>query len=1428
MHFPLRRLVAAMITVAGLGAAMNRSLAQPVPWVALKQAGPEETFYWNDAENWLSGQVPDSDVIGSFADIVLGGPPNPLIWGDRGPDDLLTPEEVTEWLERAPGKTVVIYTKPDGLGNTFGSITLEAFPVNTIDDTELEFRIVDDLDAITMNVGQRTVVKHHEGTVTSSITIEGGEATARYELGGTGVVDHDRWYHDSGAFNIGANGVLAVSGGRIEASLSELNVKGTADGDGLYQQSGGDATFVLANVGYGGSAAVEVSGGTLTFSPMSGGREVYFGYLSLWTPETVLAEAETRLSISGGRVEIGPQDADTTQLVMGENYASRLELSGTGALEVHGDIFLGGKSDGYLQIDGGTIDALRLWVGNAAEVGAADDSYHGESIAVQNGGTVTLHYDLGSDQYGLRIGAPNAKEHSYTLNGGALNTDVTLVGDHAAFVQNGGVHTTEFLKLQSDVALAPYTLNHGALVVGDHASIHRNAVFTINDGTAEFAELAVTENGVFNYAGGTVSATSLDLRGEAAQLNHGAGLTLRVSGGADMADGFVYTVPTGGELEIGGTTEVFHDSRIEVPTGVLSLGAASFYGTSRLIQSGGNVVMTGDTRLEESARWEQSAGTTLHTALLEVGTVSDTLGAAALAQTGGVFSGTDFKVNYGGKLQLDGGTTTFGQDGSVAGLLNIGADGGLTARDLTLRIGGALTQAGDLTVRTLSVIGDAEAYLDGGTTTIGSGGLQVIHAGDAGTVRVDGAAVTTARADIGAGSVVRVYSGSLVVTGATQVLEDGALHNQGGSLSMDTLTIASGGVARFSGGDSTVTGLLDVTDRLYVEGGNLTAGSANLREGSVTSLTGNSFTVTGATQLDGALVIDGGSADFGTATVQTGGTLMVSGGEVTVDGDTRVETGGAWEISAGEVEVMGETVVDGSLTLSGGTLRSDGFVFAPGTFTWTGGTLDFAGNDLEVSTTSTWGPVLGIGAGQTLRVGGLIDVLPGGNLTLAGGVIETGDLHVVQNATNDFAISAGGQLTVAGDLNYDGVRVVTPGAKFLQVGGASTVAVGGNFNVGTWSRVSQFGGSQIEVGGTLRLGSDEWHETEYLLSGANTVLQTGSTIVGAGGKGTFTHFGDGGLRHIVSGDLVVGQGVTGNGTYTLRAGAQLDAGRLLIGADGATGTFTNTEATLNVTGTVENRGTFTQTGGLNRRGVTHAALFDNRGTVTLSETTLDAVVNNTGTMRLEGYVAWKDGVTHTNSGTLTIDRGSSDFFYLGAGSTLMNQLGGVIEGNGGIGNGTGLRSAIIDHGTLAPGIGAGSIAQLTIYGNYEQMSDAVIALEVAGLNASQYDRLAVSINGSADFGGALQIDFINGYTPSVGDTYNFISGANTRYAFTDVEVRGLGADLSWRAVESGGAFGITIVQAATSAVPEASTYTLWVGALTLTWAWGRRRRNRST
>jgi sugar lactone lactonase YvrE len=164
-----------------------------------------------------------------------------------------------------------------------------------------------------------------------------------------------------------------------------------------------------------------------------------------------------------------------------------------------------------------------------------------------------------------------------------------------------------------------------------------------------------------------------------------------------------------------------------------------------------------------------------------------------------------------------------------------------------------------------------------------------------------------------------------------------------------------------------------------------------------------------------------------------------------------------------------------------------------------------------------------------------------------------------------------------------------------------------------------------------------------------------------------------------------------------------------------------------------------------------------------------AAITNSGTCYLNGVVI---DLSSTSAGDAHMRADSAPTGFIQAGGVLdfgpLNQAGTIIGDvvvNGGTITGSGaiIGNLTNNSGLIAPGHSAGI---LSVTGNYTQGANGTLLLEVGGNNANgpEYDQL--QIGGTANLGGTLDVNAINGYTPASSDTFVPISYSSSTGNFS--------------------------------------------------------------
>ena len=162
------------------------------------------------------------------------------------------------------------------------------------------------------------------------------------------------------------------------------------------------------------------------------------------------------------------------------------------------------------------------------------------------------------------------------------------------------------------------------------------------------------------------------------------------------------------------------------------------------------------------------------------------------------------------------------------------------------------------------------------------------------------------------------------------------------------------------------------------------------------------------------------------------------------------------------------------------------------------------------------------------------------------------------------------------------------------------------------------------------------------------------------------------------------------------------------------------------------------------------------GTLSPNDPPSDLLVRNQSTMRVG------QRMTIFQSGTVTIDTGSMMAVGSGAfgpGGSLRVSDGGILSGYGRV------QGDVIEAsgGKIYPGNSPGV---LTIEGNYEQDEGSTYSAEIGGTAAGEFDQ--INVTGAAALGGGLSVQLVNGFTPTVGQTFRLLKAGSISGAFTSI------------------------------------------------------------
>ena len=688
------------------------------------------------------------------------------------------------------------------------------------------------------------------------------------------------------------------------------------------------------------------------------------------------------------------------------------------------------------------------------------------------------------------------------------------------------------------------------------------------------------------------------------------------------------------------------------------------------------------------------------------------------------------------------GTLTLGDQSTGSGTLTVQADGTAESGDATLGNQAGATGFADVSnINTLwTVDGDLTVGKAGqGTLTLSNNG-EVITTGDG---ILGSQAGSTGSATITDPGTEWQINGELKVGdngNATMQVENGGFVSLAGNLAIAD-----------SGGTSTLT-LDGIGSRIIAGGTSVTIGGKG--DGTLTVQNAADAVFSGA-----SVSLGENSTGTGTLTVQGSNTMMSTGsltvgsqgtGTANVQDAASLSTG--TNISLGEQSTgSGTLTIDGASVTDAGTLSAGGY--GTGTLTiQNGGSLTVQGNDITLGEQSTGSGTLNIvGNGSTLTFNGDLTVGKSGSGTVA---------------LSGNASFTGTSMTLASGTGFGGAS--TGGTGELDISGASSVLLSQDLTIGKYGvgTLAMAGSSVLANKGDATLGSQPGTEGSATLNFGSSWTVGGSFTDGSQGTGTVTV--QGGSSLIANGDsLTVGkQGASSLSVTGAKSTVQY-AGDLIIGKQ-ADGTFNIAdEATTAPTSGGTGKVYIAETSGIN------GALTINGGGSNLSAA--DVVIGGTatkaggnGSVQLtgSGSLSVSQAITLWKNSTLNVTGG-----YAIIGSAPKTAANGnvYIGGSGeltGAGNITG--NMVITAGTVDAG-GAAS-GNLSVAGNYLQ-TGGTLKFTVAGSGIGQASQLDVT-GGVSISGSALEFDFVNGYAPAKGQTFQLIdppqsvSISGATYSFT--------------------------------------------------------------
>jgi autotransporter-associated beta strand protein len=470
-----------------------------------------------------------------------------------------------------------------------------------------------------------------------------------------------------------------LNGGTVSANLGlgtatstagTTTLNGTLTGD--LAVSGGTLTLGAADR-IGGSSAVTVSSGTLSFGGFSGSVGSF--------------------SLSGGIFTNGTVTSSTYAL-SGGTVGGTL---GAGTANVTGGVTLSGVIDSTLNINtGGTLTLT-----------AVDRINNSSAVTVDAGtlATATFNDTVGSlllTNNGSLTGSGTITASTYTLNGG------TVIANLGAGTANVSTGTT---TLNGTFAVTTLNIDGGTLALGAPGRIDNAAVVNLSSGVLDMGTF-VDGVGTFNMTGGSV--------------NGGVGSSLIATGGLNLQAGTVNANIGNSAVGISNGTTTINGTvggAVTVSSGTANLNGAL---NSSLTASGGTVnlntniagsvtVSGGTVNLASADLIGNSSAVSVSSGDLNLNG-NDSVGAVAL--TGGTIGGSGTLT--GTSYAVQGGTisTTIGGSGSMT---KTGAGTTTLSANNSGFSGAVAVNAGSLLATTSGALGTGAVTVTNGSTLAGNG-----------------------------------------------------------------------------------------------------------------------------------------------------------------------------------------------------------------------------------------------------------------------------------------------------------------------------------------------------------------------------------------------------------------------------------------------------------------------------------------------------------------------------------------------------------------------------------------------------------------------------------------------------------------------------------------------------------------------------------
>ncbi len=672
-------------------------------------------------------------------------------------------------------------------------------------------------------------------------------------------------------------------------------------------------------------------------------------------------------------------------------------------------------------------------------------------------------------------------------------------------------------------------------------------------------------------------------------------------------------------------------------------------------------------------------------------------------------------------------------NGNSGNTLSLSGGGTVTLTTANTRISGEsgvpLTLVNvDNTIQGQGAIGIGELTLVNQKTISASGGTLTIQPSASGLTN-------TGLMEAQSGSTLELQAGTAVTynnTGGTIKALDGSAISAGGlTITGGTLTSVGSGVFTTSpgGGNPTLNNLTFAGNFM------IPSGAAIILEGTVNNK--------GTIQSAGQIFVNGNATLSGKGSVlMAAGSAMdqLSSGDTLTNKQLIHGAGTFYELPVTNQGTINGDNTSAPLTLASATSTNDAMLEASG-----GGTLEIYNN----TTVNNKGGVIQALNGSTVIITGTVN---GGTLKTSGtGTIQS------QNGTLDGRVNVptnAGMLTLSNQYSLS-----TEGT----INNTGTIAVGNGSCIEMSQPTTLTGAGKVTMTSTS------------CIFGSGIPFTNNSTIEGAGSIGDSNPMpitNDGTIHANQTSPLIIQPDSTG---FTNKGNLIVDQGSTLT----INGLFNN------LSGTTLTGGKYSPSGTL---GIENANIVTNSANITLTGASAEllntstnqnalaslAVNSSKGVLSLQQGQQLTTGKKLTNKGSVTVGASSgltarTSYTQASGTTTVDGTLTAsalITQGGTLLGQGT-LAAAVTSNATIAAGDSSTKPGILSVTGTYTQNASGVLNIFIGGAKVgTQYSQLAVS-NG-ASLNGTLNIKLIKGFIPTIGSTFEILTGSAVNGKFASV------------------------------------------------------------